>query len=457
MMTLFCSDRVHRLSEMREAAAAQISRLPQMVAAIGEVDTVLRFEFHCEPMRPLGWLHNQVNAEKVYWSDRDGREETAGVGRARLVTGSGALDYHAVFDAIDRCLGDDNQRIRFYGGFSFDPGQADGEWRDFKTHRWVVPRFEVVRRDQDHVFAVNVRIAEIEPDIIALIISEMNALEFSGETRYREVPRRLSRVDYPNRGGWERILAGLSLNHDDKVVLARRSDFAFHVPIRPSALVNFLKVTSPGCYHFCFQPRHHHGFVGASPERLLRIEGGRLWTEAVAGTMPAGASAEEANNFRGELLASDKCRREQAFVIEHLRRHLRELCVDCDIPEEPEVMSLKNVQHLYSRMTGRLAAGVHRAEVLAALHPTPAVCGYPTAEARDRIRVLEEFSRGWYAGPVGWIARDSCEFAVAIRSGLVTNYILSLFAGAGIVEGSRADEEWEEIETKISRFMRVFG
>ena len=457
MMTLFCSDRVYGHAELREAVTGQISRLPQMVSAIGDADTVLRFEFHCEPMRPLGWLHNQVNAEKIYWSDREGIEETAGVGRAKMLTGSGSADYQEVFDAVDASLGDDNQRVRFYGGFSFDPGDDAGVWCDFGAYRWVVPRFEVVRRDTEYVFAVNIRVAEITPDIVSQVVGELQDLEFSGETRYRQVPRRLSRVDFPNRGAWRRLVDGLRLERNHKIVLARQSNFAFHVPIRPSALVNFLSQTSPACYHFCFQPRPHHGFVGAPPERLFRLDGDRILTEAVAGTMPAGVCEQEAQAFRRELLASDKCRREQQFVVDHLRTELQRLCTEFEIPAEPGVMALNNVQHLCTQMTGRLSADVTRADILRALHPTPAVGGYPAAQACRQISALEEFSRGWYAGPVGWIARRSCEFAVAIRSGLVVDHILSLYAGAGIVEGSQADDEWEEIETKISRFMKVFG
>jgi menaquinone-specific isochorismate synthase len=106
---------------------------------------------------------------------------------------------------------------------------------------------------------------------------------------------------------------------------------------------------------------------------------------------------------------------------------------------------------------GTLQEGVSDAEVLDALHPTPAVGGYPRVEAFEEIRDLEPFDRGWYAGPVGWIGADSAEFAVGIRSGLVSGRKLSLFSGAGIVAGSTAEDEWTEIEQKIDDFTRIFG
>lgn len=92
-----------------------------------------------------------------------------------------------------------------------------------------------------------------------------------------------------------------------------------------------------------------------------------------------------------------------------------------------------------------------------ALHPTPAVGGCPTEPALTAIRELEHFDRGWYAGPVGWIGSHGAEFAVALRCGLVRNSALSLYSGAGIVDGSEPEDEWAEIEQKIDDFVKVFG
>src|SRR5690606_17222343 len=110
-----------------------------------------------------------------------------------------------------------------------------------------------------------------------------------------------------------------------------------------------------------------------------------------------------------------------------------------------------------SRVVGTLHEGVHGSDVMRALHPTPAVGGYPTAPALEAIRTLESFDRGWYAGPLGWIGTHGAEFAVAIRSGLAWRDRLALFSGAGIVEGSEPDREWAEIEQKIGDFARVLG
>ena len=100
--------------------------------------------------------------------------------------------------------------------------------------------------------------------------------------------------------------------------------------------------------------------------------------------------------------------------------------------------------------------GTEACQLLESFHPTPAVAGYPVDKALAAIGQQEPFDRGWYAGPVGYIGRESTEFAVAIRCGLVEAERLSLYAGAGLVKGSDCEAEWNEIENKISNFIKVF-
>jgi len=128
-----------------------------------------------------------------------------------------------------------------------------------------------------------------------------------------------------------------------------------------------------------------------------------------------------------------------------------------EIEERLSEMKLARGRHLVSRARGTLREGVTDWDVLEALHPTPAVGGHPKEEALAEIRTSEPFDRGWYAGPVGWISADAAEFAVGIRSGLVSGRTLRLFSGAGIVAGSVPEEEWAEIEQKIGDFTRIFG
>jgi menaquinone-specific isochorismate synthase len=159
--------------------------------------------------------------------------------------------------------------------------------------------------------------------------------------------------------------------------------------------------------------------------------------------------------LRRELLENEKERREQALVVEDISRSLAPLCDDLRADEEPSVLRLAFGQHLVTKFRATLREETGDADLLQNLHPTAAVGGVPTEKALRAIARLEPFDRGWYAGPVGWVTRDCAQFAVGIRSALVFRNSLHLFAGAGIVKGSSAQNEWAEVENKVSDFLAL--
>jgi menaquinone-specific isochorismate synthase len=156
-----------------------------------------------------------------------------------------------------------------------------------------------------------------------------------------------------------------------------------------------------------------------------------------------------------ELMNSEKERREHNLVARMLQEQFQEFCHHVAMDEQPSLMRLRNVQHLYSRLEGLLHTIDVDADLIEALHPTPAVGGYPREHALKWIEAEEPFDRGIYAAPVGWVGYDGAEFCVAIRSGLVQANTLTLYSGAGIVAGSTPEEEWDEIETKMQNFLSV--
>ncbi|PSQ98457.1 MAG: isochorismate synthase, partial [Bacteroidetes bacterium SW_7_64_58] len=205
------------------------------------------------------------------------------------------------------------------------------------------------------------------------------------------------------------------------------------------------------------RPADGPAFVGASPERLFRREGRTVVSEAVAGTRPRGETEEEDAALRRELLQNPKERREHAFVEDAIRSDLEQVCTAVRSPNGTGELALARGRHLHSRITGTLRSETSTTDLLEVLHPTPAVGGVPTDNAVAAIRAQEPFDRGWYAGPVGWVGRDAAEFAVALRAGLVEDNQIALFSGAGIVEGSTPEREWEEIEQKIGDFAAIMG
>ena len=196
-------------------------------------------------------------------------------------------------------------------------------------------------------------------------------------------------------------------------------------------------------------------FVGASPERLVRKRGRVVDSEALAGSCArTGDDAAAA----AALAASAKDRAEHAWVVAAIEAALAPRCRTLDVPSAPAVRTLRQILHLHTPITGELAQGAHVLELVAALHPTPAVGGTPTADAVAWIAAHEPTPRGWYASPVGWFdAAGDGEFAVAIRSGLLAGATATLFAGAGIVAASDPAAELAETELKLRALSDVLG
>ncbi|MFZ9745863.1 MAG: isochorismate synthase [Opitutaceae bacterium] len=241
-----------------------------------------------------------------------------------------------------------------------------------------------------------------------------------------------------------------------KLVLARALDLRADRPLHPLRMLNGLRQRFPDCYAFSFTWGEGPSFIGASPERLLRVRAGELATEALAGSIRRGRGAAEDVALAGALLRSEKDLREHAAVVEDVCGRLAALGVIVGPAAAPGVRRLANVQHLHTRLTGRLPAGVHPLAVAAALHPTPAVGGEPREGASELIRQWEGFPRGLYAGALGWVdARGEGEFFVGIRSALVEGTAARVYAGAGLVAGSDPEKELAETDLKFKAMVEA--
>lgn len=461
MITLFQTTDIYNAHEARRRLAGQIRQLPYKITPVGVPLSVLRFEFFIEPVDILTWLHNQKLDKKIYWSDREGTFEVGGIGIADMVEGDGPGYYREVFEHMEAHLSSDNPNLRYYGGMAFQAGSSSEEWRDFGECRFIIPRFEILKDKKGCVLAFNIALKDIAKDAVERILPELDAIDFSAETTYRTPPRVQARRDFPDREGWNSIFRAATDTTGkpiyDKIVLARQSAFHFDKYIDPVALLKHLKDRSPNCFHFCFQVGPTRAFLGATPERLYAREKNHIKTEALAGTTPRGKNADEDVSLSKGLLACSKNTREHRFVADDINKRLEGLCVSVRSDENVDLVKLSVGQHLLTKFEGALKETVGDAQIIEALHPTPAVGGCPREAALEAIARLEPFRRGWYAGPAGYVGWDHSEFAVAIRSALVNHDTLSLYAGAGIVEGSTAEGEWNEIETKIGNFIEVFN
>jgi menaquinone-specific isochorismate synthase len=230
-----------------------------------------------------------------------------------------------------------------------------------------------------------------------------------------------------------------------KVVLARDLFAYARDPLDQRALLSRLAARYPDCYTFACA-----GLVGATPELLIRRDGDEVSSLVLAGTMPRGATEAEDAEIAAALLGSAKENEEHGYVVASLREVLAPLCSRLDIEEHPSLIRLPNLQHLGTHVRGVLDADRSALALAAALHPTAAVGGTPTAAAVELIRELEQMDRGRYAGPVGWIDADgNGEWGIALRCASVEGNRARLFAGAGIVAGSDPAAELAETNTKF--------
>ncbi|MGH3387854.1 MAG: isochorismate synthase [Actinomadura sp.] len=312
-----------------------------------------------------------------------------------------------------------------FGSFSFDPKSGDSVL--------IVPKAVLGRRDGQAWFTT---IGD-DTDPLTLVRPQAppTALSWSDGTLTA------TRWTQAVAAAVERIREGRL----GKVVLARDVNAVAGSPIDPRVLISRLAERFPACYTFACA-----GLVGATPELLIRRVGDQVDSLVLAGTSARGTDPAD-DRERGErLFRSAKDREEHGYAADMVRDALAPLCAELTVPAEPRLLTLPNVIHLASPVHGRLERERSVLDVVAALHPTPAVCGTPTDVAMDLIRELEVMDRGRYAGPVGWVdARGDGEWGIALRCAEIDGPRARLFAGCGIVADSDPQAELAEAQTKF--------
>jgi menaquinone-specific isochorismate synthase len=241
-----------------------------------------------------------------------------------------------------------------------------------------------------------------------------------------------------------------------KVVLAHALDVTACLPFDWVHSLHNLRQSYPDCYVFSVGNGQGENFIGASPERLLTISRRRLITDALAGTAPRGRTMAQDASLAQRLFQNAKERHEHQVVVDFIVEQLTALGLNPTYERAPSLLKLSNLQHLHTPIQALLPAELPPLEILAALHPTPAVAGFPSAIARQYIQQLERLERSLYAAPLGWVdAQGNAEFVVGIRSALLRGNSARLYAGAGIVAGSEPEREFAEVKLKLQALLRA--
>lgn len=353
---------------------------------------------------------------------------------------------------------------QFFAAFGFAPEAEPGA--DFASATVFLPRWLVARHGGDCVAVANVRVDPGAPvEALAQRVWAAHGKFSSFDYTQAVDPPAPLNLRFPEEDkdddyeqGVRSALVAIAAGRYQKIVLARSVTALADRPLQPLACLGRLRERFPSCWSFSVNNGAGASFIGATPERLVRLRGGLLRTEALAGTAPRGATPAEDAQRAAALFASDKDRREQGLVLQSIERRLRSLGLEPKAAKRPELVRLSNAQHLRTPVTAEVPSGRHLLEVAAALHPTPATGGQPREAALPEVRPLEGRGRGLYAGALGWFdARGEGELVVALRSGLVAGVQAELWAGAGIVEGSDPAAERRETALKLLALRQALG
>jgi salicylate biosynthesis isochorismate synthase len=402
---------------------------------------------------------NLWGVPSIYWERPLAQEAVAGWGEAAVVEARSAGEATEVLGTLAarvqvRWLGEAPAWLPgpWFGGMRFaSVAASEACWEAHGFARWTLPELLVWRADKGVVVAA---FAPEEAGGEDLVRSRLERVRASFPTSYQHarggpVALELSsaRRDFEERVG--RALEAIAAGRLQKVVMARAVEAQGPRPFELVDVLARLREQNPRCVTFLFRAPGGAAFLGATPETLCRVEGRVLETEALAGSAAPG----QAEGLGGR----EKDRREHDSVVRYILAALRPLAENVTADAEPALLSLKNVVHLRTGIRAELNAGVSPAQVVAALHPTPAVGGVPRDRALGFLHEHEALDRGWYAGPVGWIGPTGGHMVVALRSALVQGSRARLFVGAGIVQGSSAQAEWRETEMKSLAMLRALG
>ncbi len=411
----------------------------------------------------LYWLNNQSIYPRTYWMNRERNDIVAGIGEADSIIYNRRGPNSQSFEILQHAITARQHDARYFGGCCFNNNQKrEPGWDPFKSFYFLLPEIQISATDTDCMLSCHLCVDDNTP-IDQACKRLLETLEsMNPETGYSEcsLPEVTAMSFKPDLQRWIEIcnkaLNTFQEGFMGKIILARQTMLKFPVPFSPLLFLIKYPFPESSTYRYYFEPEKNRAFFSFTPERLYRRDHDRLLTEALAGTCSKQTRHRDSTDACSHLLNSEKDIREHRFVKDTIIHELEPICSAIDMEEEVRALQLNNLVHLYTRCTAVLnPESSNDATVLTSLHPTPAVGGVPRDEALQQIIDLEPFSRGWYAGPIGWISRNASEFAVGIRSARADDGNVFLYSGAGLVKGSNPASEWQEVDHKIGDMLAI--
>ncbi|TAA45036.1 isochorismate synthase [Corallincola spongiicola] len=397
----------------------------------------------------IPWLQAQSQYPKAYWQSRESDKELAATGCVRKF---------ATANEASHCLSESAALpLVIMGALPFDDTNTPGTEQPL----FFLPRLLWQRQDDNITLTLNLWVDEAHSftDEMAAAKDALHTLRQPAHTPCPPLPDVLAVCNSPEQASWAKLVSQALAEQPilSKVVLARRQLLTTGQPCDPWLLLQRWHQANQHSTPFALQLDNQSSFIGCTPERLFKRDGRQLLSEAVAGTDVRPKDPLHARLIAMALLGDGKNRRENRIVLDDILSRLGPICDALSYDDRAQVLKLNRLQHLKRAIHGRLRKEICDADLLARLHPTPAVGGTPRADALRFIAAHEPFQRGWYAGAIGYLSHANSEFSVAIRSAHIEGCQLALYSGAGIVDGSDAHKEWQELDNKVATVRSLMG
>ncbi len=439
---------------------------PILISEVHNIDTI-------DPLFFFNRGRERYFGERFYWKDPSEEAVLVGLGISNQIQSDQATDrFFHVEEEWKKFLKDSlifnpyqesGLGPVMFGGVSFDPLKGKTPlWSKYADSLFHIPKYMLtIVKGQTFLTTNIVCTPNDDVTLFEKVISEraqlLTSLEQDLDCNTGKLLHTKEIAPIQWKQSVDEVAEELKTGSLKKVVLARELRLVFDEKINSEAILENLYHQQRDSFIFVFES-NGDCFIGATPERLVKKQGNSVFSTCLAGSIRRGKTVVEDESLGQTLLNDQKNLIEHGYVVEMIKAALEESCEEIILPDKPQLMKIRDIQHLYTPVIGKCQKDASLLLLVERLHPTPALGGLPKQEAVEKIRQVEELDRGFYAAPLGWVDyRGNGEFSVSIRSGLIQGNEASLFAGCGVVADSDSESEYLETSLKFRPMLRALG
>ncbi|HCN60055.1 isochorismate synthase [Mammaliicoccus fleurettii] len=411
-------------------------------------------------------LREEINyiGQRFYYKSKDFKLEMCGIGYL-LEARYSHLEHDEIYEYWQNIkeqlntviMHDDKHHLKFFGGFQFSEHSLTNEWKDYGMSHFVLPKFLITKENGRCYLTYTDDNNKFDIENIERIL---NAIDSKAQTGVLSEPSVVENKDIQSEEWKDLVTKVVSLMNESvalqKVVLSRRRKIEFQDDVNVEDALQRSLDSNESSYLLLFESGKSQ-FISQTPEQLCQIDNGKLYTNAIAGTIIRTEDESENNKLKAELLNDSKNQFEHRYVVDSIIHDIQSFTKQLEYDKKPTILTNKHLYHLYTKIQADLLSE-NVLEIVNQLHPTPALGGFPKVEAIKFIEHEEFGTRGFYGAPLGYIDLDNNgEFVVSIRSMLVRGNAATLYSGCGIVKDSNAITEFEETDLKFKPMLKALG